>query len=54
MLKGPIGSRASRSAAKARSSSTGNGGLGSRPHRREQADTLVTQAAERDLQHTGR
>ena len=31
-----------------------NGCLGSRPHGREQADTLVTQAAERDLQHAGR
>ena len=31
-----------------------DGRVGRRPHRREQADTLVTQAAERDLQHTGR
>ena len=31
-----------------------NGCLGSRPHGREHADTLVPQAAERDLQDTGR
>ncbi len=38
----------------ARSSSTGDGRVGRRPHRREQADALVTQAPERDLQHAGR
>ena len=53
-LSGPSESRSSRSSGKERSSSSGAADLGRLPQRRQQADRLLAQAPQRDLQHAGR